>query len=191
LSEKCQRTSRQVRAMSALPSSRYWLAFNQFHPIKAALVLASLWAILFTLNSQEGVMPKISGSCLCGAVRYECNAEPLGTAICHCTHCQKVSGSAFSVNIVVPAPSVNWQGQSPASYTDKGESGKSLSRKFCRNCGSSLATEAEALPGAIIIKAGTLDDKSWIKPNTHIWTQSAQPWVRIEPGATTFLKGRT
>lgn len=136
-------------------------------------------------------MPKISGGCLCGTVRYECNAEPLATVVCHCTHCQKVSGSAFSVNIVVPALGVKWQGQSPASYADKGESGKSLSRKFCQNCGSSLATEAEALPGAMIIKAGTLDDKSWIRPNTHIWTQSAQPWVQIDPGATTFLKGRT
>lgn len=136
-------------------------------------------------------MPKVSGGCLCGAVRYECNAEPLGTAICHCTQCQNVSGSAFSVNVVVPAPSLTWQGQSLASYADKGESGKPLSRKFCRNCGSSLATETEALPGAIIIKAGTLDDKSWLKPNYHLWTNSAQPWVRIEPGATTFPKGRT
>jgi len=119
-------------------------------------------------------MPKISGSCLCSAVRYECNSEPLGTAICHYTHCQRLSGSAFSVNIVVPAPSVTRQGQTPASYADKGESGKLLSRKFCRNCGSSLATEAEALPSAIIIKVGTVDDKSWIKPNTHIWINSAR-----------------
>ncbi len=73
-------------------------------------------------------MPKVSGGCLCGEVRYESNAEPLGTAICHCTHCQKVSGSAFSVNVVVPAPSLKWEGQSLASYADKGESGKPLSR---------------------------------------------------------------
>jgi hypothetical protein len=43
----------------------------------------------------------------------------------------------------------------------------------------------------MIIKAGTLDDKSWLKPNMHLWTNSAQPWVRIEAGATTFPKGRT
>jgi hypothetical protein len=46
------------------------------------------------------------------------------------------------------------------------------------------------LPGALIIKAGTLDDGSWLKPNTHIWADSAQPWVRIEPDAKTFPKGR-
>ena len=68
-------------------------------------------------------MPKISGGCLCGAVRYECNAEPLGTAICHCTHCQKVSGSAFSVNVVVPAPSLTWQGQSLRPMRTKARAG--------------------------------------------------------------------
>jgi hypothetical protein len=142
-----------------------------------------------TIYSLEEAMPKISGGCLCGAVRYECSAEPMATVICHCTHCQKVSGSAFSVNVVAPERSLTWQGQSPGSYADTGASGKSLSRKFCRNCGSSLATQSEALPGAMIIKAGTLDDKSWLKPNCHIWTDSAQPWVRIDPDAKTFSKG--
>jgi hypothetical protein len=135
-------------------------------------------------------MPKISGGCLCGAVRYESSAEPLGSAICHCTDCQHVSGSAFSVNVVVPASSVTFKGESPASYAYKGGSGKALSRKFCPKCGSSIASEAEALPGVLIIKAGTLDDSSWLKPNTHIWTSSAQSWVRIDHGATTFPKGR-
>lgn len=158
---------------------------------KSSLFVCRIGLICSHFNNRwTRAMPKFSGGCLCGAVRYECNAEPLGMAICHCTHCQKVSGSAFSVNIVVPAPSVAWQGQS-ASYADTGESGKPLSRKFCRNCGSSLATETEALPGAIVIKAGTLDDKSWLKPNYHIWTRSAQPWVQIQSGATTFPKGRT
>ena len=51
-------------------------------------------------------MAKLTGGCLCGSVRYECDATPLGTAVCHCTHCQKVSGSAFSVNVLVPAAGV-------------------------------------------------------------------------------------
>jgi hypothetical protein len=164
---------------------------RQIHLTRAALFVRRVGLICSRFNNRwTRAMPKLSGGCLCGAVRYECNAEPLGMAICHCTHCQKVSGSAFSVNIVVPAPSVTWQGQS-ASYADTGDSGKPLSRKFCRNCGSSLATETEALPGAIIIKAGTLDDKSWLKPNYHIWTRSAQPWVQIPSGTTAFAKGRT
>src|SRR5262249_40516096 len=89
---------------------------------KGRLVSASHFAILCS-NLWRRAMPKVSGGCLCGAVRYECSAEPLGTAICHCTHCQKVSGSAFSVNVVVPAPSLTWQGQSLASYATKVRAG--------------------------------------------------------------------
>src|SRR5215510_6475968 len=136
-------------------------------------------------------MAKLSGGCLCGGVRYESDAEPKGSAVCHCTHCQKTSGSAFSVNVIVPAASVKFTGDSLASYQDRGERGRTLQRKFCRICGSSLASEAEAFPGAIILKAGTLDDRSAVKPAAHIWTASAQPWVKIEEGAVTYPKGRT
>jgi hypothetical protein len=183
-----KQTFRSAIGLSALPSKA---DMRQISSNKSSLFVCRIGLICSHFNNRwTRAMPKFSGGCLCGAVRYECNAEPLGMAICHCTHCQKVSGSAFSVNIVVPASSVTWQGQS-ASYADTGESGKPLSRKFCGNCGSSLATETEALPGAIVIKAGTLDDKSWLKPNYHIWTRSAQPWVQIQSGATTFPKGRT
>jgi hypothetical protein len=99
-------------------------------------------------------MAKISGGCLCGAVRYESSAEPLGSAICHCTDCQHVSGSAFSVNVVVPASSVSFKGESLASFAHKGGSGKSLSRKFCQKCGSSIATEAECI-------ARRIDHQGW------------------------------
>ena len=135
-------------------------------------------------------MPRISGGCLCGAVRYEGNAEPLGAGVCHCTDCQHISGSAFSVNVLVPRSSVTFKGDALASYTHKGGSGKSLSRKFCRNCGSSLASEPESLPTALILKAGTLDETSWVKPAFHIWADSAQSWVHIDPAAAKFPKAR-
>ncbi|MFZ1882889.1 MAG: GFA family protein [Rhodoplanes sp.] len=129
-------------------------------------------------------MSRIKGGCLCGTVRYECNAEPLMTAVCHCTHCQKTSGSAFSINIGVPADSVAISGGSLARFKDVGTSGKPAWRSFCQTCGSSLATEAEAFPGVVFLKAGTLDDPSWLDPKLHIWTQSKQPWVTIGPDAT-------
>lgn len=135
-------------------------------------------------------MPKLSGSCLCGATAYACNAEPLAAPIiCHCTHCQKVSGSAFSVNVVLPAASVTWTGDDLATFSDTGASGKSILRKFCRTCGSSVAVEAEAFPGAVIIKGGSLDDRSWLKPGMHMWTGSAQPWVHIDPGVAAVADG--
>jgi hypothetical protein len=113
-------------AMSALPLKA---DMRQILSNKSSLFVCRIGLICSHFNNRwTRAMPKFSGGCLCGAVRHECNAEPLGMAICHCTHCQKVSGSAFSVNIVVPAPSVTWQGQS-ASYADTGESGKTAFAK--------------------------------------------------------------
>jgi hypothetical protein len=124
-------------------------------------------------------------------VRYESDAEPKAIAVCHCTHCQKTSGSAFSVNVMVPAASLKFTGDSLSTYHDHGESGRAVQRKFCRICGSSLASEAEAFPDVVILKAGTLDDRSAAKPIAHIWTASAQAWVKIEEGARAFPKGMT
>lgn len=135
-------------------------------------------------------MAKIAGGCLCGAVRYASDAEPKGAGVCHCTHCQKTSGSAFSVNVFVPKDGFSLAGP-VASYTDTAASGRTLQRRFCSTCGSSLMSEAEAFPGMLIIKAGTLDDRSWVKPSAHVWASSKQSWCDIPAGATVFERGRT
>ena len=121
-------------------------------------------------------MGNIKGGCLCGKVRYESNAEPLMVAVCHCTHCQKQSGSAFSVNIGVPADSVTVTGESFTTYEDHGDSGKATLRKFCNQCGSPILTDVTAAGGVYFIKAGTLDDSSWVKPGAEIWCDSRAAW---------------
>lgn len=132
-------------------------------------------------------MPKHAGGCLCGGVRYEFNAEPAMTAVCHCTHCQKTSGSAFSVILGVPADSVRvTKSETLATFKDMGTSGKHVLRKFCNACGAPVISDAAAFPGILFIKAGTLDDTSSIKPGLHIWTASAQPWVAIDETAKHF-----
>lgn len=132
-------------------------------------------------------MTKIKGGCLCGAVRYESDTEPAMVAVCHCTTCQKNSGSAFSLNLGMPEGSVAISGDTLATYEDHaGASGKPFYRRFCSHCGSHLISYGEAYPGILFIKAGTLDDPSWVKPGAHIWCDEKQPWVKIEEGAIQF-----
>jgi hypothetical protein len=132
-------------------------------------------------------MPKISGSCLCGSVRYACDAEPLTTAVCHCTHCQRQTGTAFSIIVGVPAGSLRFEGEDHlGTYLDRGLSGKEVRRRFCRSCGSPVVSEVEVMPAVHFLKAGTLDDRSWLKPTSHFWCDSAQPWVEISGDVERF-----
>ncbi|MFO1254810.1 MAG: GFA family protein [Sphingomonadaceae bacterium] len=121
------------------------------------------------------------GGCLCGAVRYDMAGEPATQIVCHCTHCQKQAGSAFSEIVGVPEAALTVTSGTPRSYHDQGESGGTVERQFCATCGSPLFTKASAAPGMVWIKVGTFDDPAWFDPAAHIWTKSKQPWV--ETGA--------
>lgn len=127
-------------------------------------------------------MGKIKGGCLCGDVRYESTAEPLMIVACHCTHCQKQSGSAFSMNIGVPGDSVTVTGESFRTYEDTGASGQPILRKFCGNCGSPILSDVKAAGGLYFIKAGTLDDTSWVTPSAEIWCDSKASWGALDDG---------
>ena len=133
-------------------------------------------------------MPKIQGGCLCGAVRYSSDADPIVTAVCHCADCQRQTGTAFSIVIGVPADGFRVEG-SPAGYTTTGEDTQQpTERSFCSTCGSPLWSESGASPGVLYVKAGTLDDKSWVAPQAHVWTSRAQPWVDLPEGPATFAR---
>ncbi len=123
----------------------------------------------------------MTGGCLCGAVRYEIHGEPVMQAVCHCSHCQKQAGSAFSTIVGVPETAVVVTQRAPTSYFDSGESGKAVERQFCGTCGSPLFSKVEVAPGLIFVKVGTLDDTAFFQPSAHIWTKSKQCWV--ETGA--------
>lgn len=118
-----------------------------------------------------------SGGCLCGAVRYEMDGEPAMQVVCHCTHCQKQSGSAFSTIIGLPQGAVTVTQGEPTSFHDSGESGKAVERQFCGTCGSPLFSKVEVAPGLVFIKTGSLDDTAFFQPSAHIWTKSKQCWV--------------
>jgi hypothetical protein len=119
---------------------------------------------------------KITGGCLCGAVRYSTDAAPLFQAVCHCKNCQKQGGTALSIVVGFPAAAFSIEGD-VKTYEDKGESGGTVYRRFCPECGSPIVSDVSSMAGVTILKAGTLDDTSWLKPGMQVWTKSAQPWV--------------
>lgn len=136
-------------------------------------------------------MSTLRGSCLCGNVQYSTMAAPLMTAVCHCTDCQKQSGSAFSVNVLVPATGFEVFGNSLSSYSKNGGSGLPVRRFFCSTCGSALYTDAATMPGLFVIKAGTLSDTAALEPALNVWCASAQPWVPLDRTLPCFEQAPT
>lgn len=83
--------------------------------------------------------------------------DPITTALCHCTDCQKWTGAAYTSNIVVPRSSLTLTQGTPKEYAIKGDSGKLNNHFFCGNCGSSLYTQLEIMPDVTCVKSGGLD----------------------------------
>lgn len=128
-------------------------------------------------------MPKIQGHCLCGQVRYSSSQdEPAMIAVCHCPDCQRQSGSAFSTNVLVPTASITFEGESRSQYVMTGASGQEVIRNFCSNCGSPLTTELAAFDNLAAVKAGTLEDSSWVMPTIQIWCDTAKSWSVLDEG---------
>ena len=132
-------------------------------------------------------MPEIKGGCLCGAVRYSASGDPAFVGVCHCTDCQKFTGAPFGAILGVPKPALSVQGEM-TSYAKTGDTGKTITRRFCPKCGSSLMDEADALPNIVMIGVGTLDDASWVKPGMQIYCDSAQSWVQLGGEMQRFAK---
>lgn len=129
----------------------------------------------------------LSGGCLCGAVRYETNAEPAFSGHCYCTDCQKHVGGGHATVAGVPDASLKVTG-STRSYSKPGDSGQPVERTFCPNCGTTLFTRPKAMAGMTMLRAGTLDDPSKILPGMSIYTSRAQSWDPPNPGLPGFAQ---
>ena len=122
-----------------------------------------------------------SGGCICGAVRYECSAEPLMSLNCHCRDCQHITGSAFVPVVIVPTDSLKVTKGGAKYHSVRGDSGNTISRGFCAECGCPLFSKLPSMPHIMAIKVGSIDDASWYRPTMDIYTDSAQPWDYMNP----------
>ena len=128
-----------------------------------------------------------TGHCLCGAVTWQLDGDLIMTAICHCDHCQRQSGGAFSVNLIARDSQLSINGDLK-TYEERGERGDDVyvRRRFCPSCGSPIVSELVKTGGVIAVKAGTLDDKSAVLPNVEVWCVDRQPWVSLPDMATSL-----
>jgi hypothetical protein len=139
-----------------------------------------------------------TGGCHCHALRYTITQPPLGVYVCHCTDCQSLSGAAFAIGVVIPAAAFAIGVVIPAAaFTLAGSprlvprvlgSGIISNRWICPECGVWICGGSKldvVAPGEKrVVRGGTLDDTSWLKPTTHYWTRSAQPWIVFPEGVT-------
>jgi hypothetical protein len=128
----------------------------------------------------------LTGGCTCEAVRFAVNALPLLVYACHCTECQRWSGSPFSLSMPVKAASFSLIRGAPKSYRRTGASGIESTYWFCGHCGGRAYGQRDIRPEIVVIRAGTLDDTSWLRPIAHVYLRSAQAWERIPNNAECF-----
>ncbi len=127
----------------------------------------------------------LTGGCVCGAVRYEIAEAPIEVYACHCTDCQRITSSAFSIGVVVPDQAFRATGKAARSVPGGvAQSGRVKSRWVCPDCGVWLFGSPRSgtnQPGMVrIVRGGTLDDRSWLRPSSHQWMRSAQQWVAVD-----------
>ena len=126
----------------------------------------------------------MDGGCTCGAVRYRLKAKPLFVHCCHCTWCQRETGSAFAVNAFIEASEVELLKGEPASTTLPSLSGKGQVVWRCPDCGVTVwSNYAGAGPKIHFVRTGTLDEPARFAPDIHIYTSTKRPWVILPEGA--------
>jgi hypothetical protein len=128
----------------------------------------------------------LTGSCLCRAIRYEVNVPITELRACHCKDCQKASGTAGSVNAMIPSPAFRITQGTPKRFSATADSGRTLNRFFCGDCGSPLFSRRELTPETTSLRVGTLDQAPVMKITANIWTKSARPWAHIDPASAQF-----
>jgi len=127
-----------------------------------------------------------TGGCQCGAMRYEITEAPQSVYTCHCTDCQRLTSSAFSLGMVVSDNAFRLMGVEPRPLQRTADSGRVVTRWVCPQCGTWVCGASSSDQGLRRVRAGTLDDTSWLRPTAHFWTRSKQPWITLPVGDQVF-----
>ena len=125
------------------------------------------------------------GGCSCGEVRYRLESEPLFTHCCHCLNCQRQTGSAFVINLLVESERLVVTAGKPMPVDAPRDDGSVQRIHRCPTCQVAVFSEY-GRPEVKFVRAGTLDDPSQARPDVHIFTRSKLPWVELPASVPAF-----
>ncbi|MEO8298682.1 MAG: GFA family protein [Burkholderiales bacterium] len=125
-----------------------------------------------------------TGGCLCGQVRFRIAAEAGPSRYCWCRDCQRLAGNG-TANVIFPSAAIEITGQ-VAQYVKPADSGNQVTRRFCPQCGTQLFSDSSGRPGLTVVRLGTLDEPSSVRPAAHIWAASAPRWASLDPALARF-----
>jgi hypothetical protein len=126
------------------------------------------------------------GGCSCGSVRYRLASDPLVVHCCHCLNCQRQTGSAFVINLLIEANRVELLGDAPQPVDVPRDDGSTQRIFRCPRCQVAVFSEY-GRPELRFVRAGTLDEPTGISPDVHIFTRSKVAWVTIPDAAPAFV----
>lgn len=119
---------------------------------------------------------RVDGGCHCGKITYEADIDPDKAGLCHCTDCQTLTSSAFSLFVPVPKEKFRLRGESRV-YVKTAESGNRRAQAFCPECGTRIYASAEKDPLVFNLRLGTVRQRAALSPRVQLWCRSALPWV--------------
>jgi hypothetical protein len=125
------------------------------------------------------------GGCSCGAVRYRLSSDPLFTHCCHCLNCQRQTGSAFVINLLIEAARVELLAGGPEPVDVPRDDGSKQRIYRCPTCQVAVFSDY-GRPEVLFVRGGTLDDPSGVTPDVHIFTRSKLPWVTLPDSVPAF-----
>ena len=131
----------------------------------------------------------LEGGCTCRAVRYRMLTPPMIVHCCHCSWCQRETGTAFALNAVIEAARVELLAGEPESVNTPSASGKGQKIWRCPTCRIAVWSNYPGGGDATrFIRVGTLDTPAALPPDVHIFTSTKQPWVVLPDGARAFAE---
>lgn len=128
---------------------------------------------------------RLTGGCLCEAVRYVCDAPPKITVQCYCKDCRKIGGTGHATHTVFDEVAFSLTGK-VTEYVKTADSGRAINRRFCPLCGSAIYHTRDGMEGLVVVRASSLDDPESVRPVRNIYVSRAVSWDPVDRSIECF-----